>query len=79
MKNILKFSGSTFANAGQKVYTKLSYFATDQRGEGGGKAAVGVFSIFTAVVIIIILFAVFKEQLPAFVENKIFGKMNSIE
>lgn len=76
MKKLIQMTKKTSTNAGQKLYSKFVNFALDQRGIG---AATKVFSVFTAILLIIVIYVIFKESITTFIQTKVFGKMNSLE
>ncbi|GIP08848.1 hypothetical protein NYE69_12685 [Paenibacillus sp. FSL R5-0527] len=76
MKAIKKMLKQSFSKGCTKVYTKLQKFNRDQR--GAGDAMGWAMGIFFALLLLIIVFNLFKDQLPTFITEKIFGKMNGL-
>lgn len=64
----------SFSNGCAKMYTKLQSFNRDERGDAMG----WVMGIFFSLLLLIVVYALFKEQINTFVTEKIFGKMNNL-
>lgn len=76
IKNNLK---DKYNRACQKMYGRYRSFVLDQTGGGAGDSPNWVFSVFVGVLLLIVVFVVFKDMLPGFIKDTIFGKVKNLE
>lgn len=68
---------ATYSNQCSKLYAKVKFFIKDDRGEGGG-APGWVIGVFVGAILLIGVFAIFKDQIEPFVKENIFGRVKQI-
>lgn len=72
MKTLLNQS---FIQTGAMVYSRLERFRKSERGDAMG----WVMGTFFVLLLLIVVYGLFREQVNTFVVQKIFGKMNSMD
>lgn len=77
MKNKLKIMRNQYDRACQKIHHNLKGFVSNQSGAAEGGTPGWVLGLFVGAVLLIIVFAIFKEKLPGFIDG-IFSKFDNL-
>lgn len=77
MKKKLQNVRNQYDRACQKVHRSLKGFLSNQSGAADGGTPGWVMGLFIAVVLMIIVFVIFKDKLPGFIDG-IFSKFDNL-